>query len=371
MTAPSHSIEARITIALAFLGLVLGIFVSIGVLSGDTQGRVNVLYLLLLFAILPAFSLLLSLLFLVFKQNGLTGIVLSLPVWPKEFSRFQVNVGLSGQRRRWLFFHSQVLSLAFGVGGVIVFFALLLGTDVNFVWRSTLLKAADLQPILSVISVPWFFWSDAQPGLELVQQSQNSRIANDGSAYSENWWQFVLAAQLTYNVIPRALMLLAARWQLGNRRFRNAGSNTANDEIDSSLSKVSSVITLAAIAHSLPDAYVLLDWNSAPEQGKGFVTRSFGPPIRQLPLTALTSAQALAVIGDTACIVVLVKSWEPPLGELGDILKSFNAGQMGFILPLDWDKDSVRPTSVAHLQEWQRFAATLGDWKILQPGAQS
>lgn len=370
LTSPSHNIEAQITIALTFLGFVLGIFVSIGVLSGDSQGRVNVLFLLLLFAFLPAFSLLLSLLLLVFKQNGLAGIVVSLPIWPKEYSRFQVDIELSGQRRRWLFFQSQVLSLAFSVGGIIVFFILLLGTDVNFVWRSTLLKAADLQPILSVISAPWFFWSDAQPSLELVQQSQNSRIASGVGAYSENWWQFVLAAQLTYNLIPRALMLLAARWQLGGICLENSGSY-ATATSDNSLSPDSSAVTRAAIVYALPSAYVLLDWSSAPEHCNRFIAQSFGKPAMQLPLTALTSAEVLAAIDDTACTVVLVKSWEPPLGELEDILNSIHVTQTGFILPMDWDEETVRSANVIHLKEWQRFAITLGDWKILQPGEHS
>lgn len=370
MTAPSHSIEARITLALTFLGFVLGIFVSIGVLSGDSQGRVNVLLLLFLFAFFPAFSLFLSFLFLVFKQNGLAGIVVSLPVWPKEYSRFQVDIELSGQRRRWLFFQSQVLILAFAVGGIIVFFTLLLGTDVNFVWRSTLLKAADLQPILSFISAPWFFWSDAQPSLELVQQSQNSRIASGIGGYSENWWQFVLAAQLTYNLIPRALMLLVARWQLGSICLESSESY-ATDTSDNPLSPASSAVKRAAIVYALPSAYALLDWSSAPEYCNRFIAQSFGKPAMQLPLTALTSTEVLATIDDTVCTVVLVKSWEPPLGELEDTLSSIYVKQTGFILPMDWDEETVRPANVIHLQEWQRFAMTLGDWKILQPGEHS
>jgi len=53
--------EARTTLALSFLGLLLGIFISAGVLAGDEQGRVNLLFLLLLFAFLPLLSLLLGL----------------------------------------------------------------------------------------------------------------------------------------------------------------------------------------------------------------------------------------------------------------------------------------------------------------------
>jgi hypothetical protein len=54
-----------------------------------------------------------------------------------------------------------------------------------------------------------------------------------------------------------------------------------------------------------------------------------------------------------------------------------------FILPLDWDGTSTKSASTTHLQEWQRFAASLGatlakplnasleEWKVIQPAEHS
>jgi len=35
-------------------------------------------------------------------------------------------------------------------------------------------------------------------------------------------------------------------------------------------------------------------------------------------------------------------------------------------LPLDWNDIGIRQPTLAHLDEWRRFAATLRDWQVLQ-----
>jgi len=369
LTDPISNMEARFTVALGFLGLLLGIFVGAGVLAGDEQGRVNLLFLLLLFAFLPVVSLLLSLVLLVIKQNGVTALLVSLPFWPKAFLQARMSIESGSRRRSWLFFESQVLSLAFAAGSIIVFIALLLGTDVNFVWRSTLLEATDLLPILQLISMPWSFWNDAQPGLDLLKQSQNSRIAGGVSAYSENWWQFVLAAQLTYNLIPRAVLLVLARWHYKNKT--RISSRLERNETTVSQRRPADPETLATVVYSLPDAYQLLDWSNAPEHCKHFIARSFGTPVNLAPLSADSDVDSLQRSTELVSRVVLVKSWEPPLGELKDIVTLMDAQPQNFILPLDWNETSIKAASPAHLQEWRRFAASLGAWKVLQPGEHS
>jgi len=376
LTHPTSNVEARITLALSFLGLLLGIFVSAGVLAGDEQGRVNLLFLLLLFAFLPVSSLVLSLVLLLSKQNGVTALLVSLPFWPKEFLQAQMSIELGHRRRSWLFFESQVLSLAFAAGSIIVFIALLLGTDVNFVWRSTLLEATDLLPMLQLISMPWVFWHDAQPSLDLLQQSQNSRIVGSVSAYSENWWQFVLAAQLTYNLIPRAVLLVFALW-----RYKNKSRLSTQLERDATVvnkQRRADPERLASVVYTPSAAYQLLDWGDAPEHCKRFISRIFGKPSDLSPLTASSDIKSLQGSAELLSQVVLVKSWEPPLGELKDVLsliELLDTQTQNFILPLDWDETSIKAASEPHLQEWQRFAASLhssrSEWKVLQPGEHS
>lgn len=370
MTNPTHSIGTRTTATLAFLGISVGVLVGAGVLSGDEQGRVNLLFLLLVFAFLPVLSLVLSLVLASIKLNSLTAVIVSSRFWPADLSPSPLRLEAGRQRRLWLFFQSQVFSLAFALGSILAFLTLLLGTDVNFVWRSTLLNSTDLLPALKLISSPWLFWQDAQPSLQLLQQSQNSRIAGQLSAYSENWWQFILAAQLSYNLIPRMFLLLIARWQYAaavrlNNKLKPSESETKKNNLSADNPSL-----LAPIAYTLPNRYQLLDWSHTPPHCQSFITKSFGKPIALIQLSPLGFPEAVNS-EESNSIVVLVKSWNAPLGELKDILTTLNGNQPKYILPLDWGESAVNVPSPIHLNEWQRFAATLSNWGILQPGEQS
>lgn len=344
--------------------------VGASALSGDDQGRVNLLFLLLVFAFLPVLSLVTSLVLASIKMNGLTAAIINSPFWPKHPSPTPLQFKFGRQRRLWLFFQSQVFSLAFALGSVLVYLAVLLGTDVNFVWRSTLLEATDLLPGLKLISWPWLFWQDAQPSLSLLQLSQNSRIVGQASAYSENWWQFILAAQLSYNLIPRVFLLFFARWQYKVTAQINNKLKPHETEPTDNTHGLDTSPSLASIAYTLPSRYQLLDWSDAPTHCQRFITKSFGKPVAQTELSPLRSPESANSV-DSNSIVVLVKSWNAPLGELKDILITLDGFESKYILPLDWGESAVNIPSPVHLVEWQRFAATLKNWEILQPGGYS
>ncbi|MFT7133731.1 MAG: hypothetical protein ACI81O_002449, partial [Cyclobacteriaceae bacterium] len=82
------------------------------------------------------------------------------------------------------------------------------------------------------------------------------------------------------------------------------------------------------------------------------------------PLLSLGRGAAAAPDASLA-MVVLVKGWEPPLGELQDYLQSLVTGS--YLLPVDWDESGVRRLTDVHLEEWRRFAGELDGWSVLQP----
>ena len=215
-TSYSQHVLNKITVGLICLGFLAGFFVGYGVLAGDDQGRVNLLYVLMLFAFLPVLALLLSLLLWVSgSSKGLVSGLFELPILPRQFSAEVVALAGSGSRKAWLLYQTQWLTLSFGGGGVLIYFLLLLGTDISFVWRSTLLEATDLLPLLNTLAIPWLFWPEAQPGLELLQRTQDFRLSAQSSDAPElgQWWKFILAAQCTYNLLPRTMMLLFTRYR--------------------------------------------------------------------------------------------------------------------------------------------------------------
>lgn len=367
-----------ISLSLATLAFFTGIVVSLGVLSGDAEGRVNLLYLLVLFAILPALGLFLSLVFMLRRRSrGLAGWVLELPWWPRHWRRYLVNLHVNPQdrqlRKLWLFYQTQVLALGLGIGALSAFFILLLGTDVSFVWRSTLLEAGDLLPVLRALALPWIFWTEAQPTLELLQLSQDFRLAEQEhtSQALGQWWAYAFAALATYNLLPRTVLLLVARLYYVSRLRNASHSAPAAFASVSAVNTVSEPGAHAPVVDAVSSPYHLIDWALAPQFLTDRLAAIFGQPeqIYRPDTTADARPDEFHRFRDDGDIVVLVKSWEAPLGELRDYLESLRSatGKPVVLLPLDWDEQDIRRIVDVHLDEWRRFGACLPGSKILQP----
>ncbi|NQV71041.1 MAG: DUF2868 domain-containing protein [Pseudohongiella sp.] len=367
----THSQQAlnQISLSLVFLGLIAGFLVGYGILIGDAQGRVNLLLLLILFAFLPVLGLLLSLLLLLTGgRKGLAGWVLELPVLPRHLAAELIKLGISGSRKSWLFYQTQLLTLSFACGGLLVYLLLLLGSDISFVWRSTLLEAADILPLLHVLAVPWGFWPEAQPSLDLLQQTQDFRLSSQSGAAPVlgQWWKYIFAAQCTYNLLPRTLMLLVSRNRY--RRVSRADANLSKVKPASPepATAVDEEPALAEVVYSIVAPYIVLDWASSPDFCHQQLGQHLGTPSAIRPIEPMPLAIAEENDSRSQSLVVLVKSWEPPLRELGDYLASVSGPQQKYILPMDWDERGVKPIRDIHLHEWRRFCASLEGWQLLQ-----
>ena len=184
---------------LALGGFCIGLVITLSFLSGDDEGRVNLLYLLLLFVFIPVAGFILSLLSLVLPLGrGLAESVIEIPIWPKQWRRELPGMEMTGIRRAWFFYLSQLLALSLGLGCLIGFFVILLVNDVSFVWRSTVLAASDLLPLLRFLALPWTFWHEAQPSLTLLQLSQDFRLGepNTNALVLGQWWKYAPALGL-------------------------------------------------------------------------------------------------------------------------------------------------------------------------------
>lgn len=354
----------QLSLGLAVLGLGGGFLAAAGVLNGDSQGQVNLLFLLLLFAFLPVVGLGLSLLLLARGGGkGLAGWLLDIPIWPRHLTLALPQLNLFHGREFWFFYQTQIFSLCFAFGALLVYLLLLLATDISFVWRSTLLEPNDLLPILQAIALPWSFWSDAQPSLALIEQTRDFRVgdATSSSPIVGLWWQYIFAAQLFYNIVPRSIMLAIAHYKY-SRRLRGASTNTISQQADSESTGASHAVTLAQLVHSVKIPYVILDWAITPASCIADIQQTLGAP---QAIDTFGPMTPLPVHNKVDSLVVLVRSWEPPLGELADRLLEIETNGDKLILPVDWTQTrSLTPTHT-HLEEWQRFAATLNDWKVL------
>jgi len=358
----------QLSLGLGLLGLCCGFLAAYGVLAGDDEGRVNLLFLLLLFAFLPVAGLLLSI-FLLVKSGGkgLAGWILEIPLWPRHLTLELSRLGLTHGRELWLFYQTQILVVSFSVGCLLLYLLLLLGSDISFVWRSTLLEPDDLLPALQAIGIPWRFWPEAQASLALIEQTRDFRLESQGMSQPVVglWWKYILATQLVYNLLPRSIMLLVARQKYRADPHQNS-LRQARDAQPQPTATVSNENALARLTRSIVLPYTLLDWADISPICYGRIQQLLGDAAEIHSIGPLRH-QLASRWPDNHSLVVLVKSWEPPLAQLADRLKDIDSSADKLILPLDWNDTGIRQPTPAHLDEWRRFAATLpNNWQVLQ-----
>ncbi len=351
----------QIGVGLALLGMLVGFLVGFSTLSGDQQGRVNLLFLLLILAFLPVMTLVLSLVFLLRRNGrGLAGWLLELPLWPRHLSAALLELDVRQCRKDWLVHQGQVLGLSFSFGTLFVFLLLLLGTDISFVWRSTILEAADLLPTLQLISFPWRWWPEAQPSLLLLEQTRDFRLSNSALAMPDasQWWRFILAVQVCYSLLPRSLLWLYARQRV---RSQYSASDLQQASIVAAAPAVQAAPELAEVVQVVSQPWTLLVWGANQKDCIKAIQSVYGQAEQVIELEATSKSLAIEL-----SVVVLVKSWEPPLAELADVLQLLPQQGQRLILPVEWSKQALGEVRPVHFAEWRRFAATLPGWKVLQ-----
>ena len=200
----------------------------------------------------------------------------------------------------------------------------------------------------------------------MLNQTQDFRLRGallEGN-YVGQWWQFLLAAQLCYSIVPRALL-----WLFANDKFNHAAQLqdsgqdpshhlTAVTPAPESDTLAASVILIPANAVLFVFAHTSYALLSNLENSLRVSASSNAPTSFDFPLHGITPPS-------TPPFVVVVRSWEPPLAELADsILAACTAEQRQnlFIAPIDWESNQqqgdhlIQPV-VAHTQEWRRFCA--------------
>ena len=272
---------------------------------------------------------------------------------------------LYGDVQKWSFLAlSQWFAVAFQLAAWATAAALITFSDLAFGWSTTLdVSVPDLHRGVSALSGPWArIWPDAVPGLTLVRDTQYFRgqgglvIDALGSA---GWWRFLLAAMLVYGVTPRVVALGLSAWQRRRalaRAFQHfPGVAELHDRLDSRW-----VETAAESPERHPSSRtpgVRRPPRSRPERLRAVrwsgLTASESDVLRLLGTLGGDVAEVLdggagsgrsdrelcdRLASDEAAPALLVKSWEPPLGEfldwLAELRERLGDGRVVFVLPL-------------------------------------
>lgn len=360
----THS-QASTTKAIIIVGLFLGFILSWGLIGGDEQGRVNVLHLVVIYVFLPIISLFISTSSLLFGKNwNFAKLVSYIPLWSK--SQQQEFLRLTQQKNAKLIFflQSQLAALSFSFASLIVLLLLLVTTDVNFIWRSTLLDAEQIFPLLSWLANPWEFWHSAQPSLDLLSETQDSRIIFQKGRKSNfgDWWQFILAAQLCYAFLLRFISIVVCSIFIRISAKQSSSIHLVSNNQSQKNHKQD--FKLAEVINQINADYSLNNWCGIDENKlqriEAKLKHSKIAELNAGPLATHSEQMVAERWQETQLIIV--KGWEPPLAELSDFMQNGK----GYLLPLDWREDSFRKLKNTHLNEWRRFIAQLPDWQLLQ-----
>ncbi|WP_053076091.1 DUF2868 domain-containing protein [Marinobacter psychrophilus] len=370
----------RINSGFIALGAVLGIITMAGLLFYDGGQRINVTVIIGFVALQLLLALLTSL------QS-----VMGWQPWRPLLNRFMPasDPALQPLQPALMARATQGGGLSFAVAALLTLLAMVVTQDLAFGWSTTLNTAASgYHQLTSALATPWtWLWPSAVPDPALVEATRFFRAGTNTAltpARWGQWWPFVSMLWLMWVVLPRLLLRLLASALVrlrtrklllchpGLRALRErmatsvldtgAGHNDADDLPDTRHN---------TLLQPLPEKAQLLSW-----AGAGSVTEEQTLPAA---LAAICPGQALnvgglaslsqdqqaiaqlAVSSDAVTAIMLVRSWEPPTGELLDFLDSarhnWPANSRVFLLPLA--AETRNPSNTAkdrQLQPWLRFA---------------
>jgi hypothetical protein len=400
------------------LGLMLGAGAAAGVLWYDGSGRVNVLAALALLVGLQVLAAILSVVLMLppawraalpglgalqsaleaFSPGRLQRLVAR---WAPQQLREKVALIVAharagervyGRLRRWLaLLTGQAFGVAFNLGLVAAYLAAVVFTDLAFGWSTTLeVEPARLQTLLATLASPWAAWlPDAVPTPELVEVSRHFRSAGAAAvdpALLGRWWPFMLMCVLTYGAVPRLVLLTLAvirvraalAWTLvhlpGARellyRLDHDAVETRAETPEAPRGPMPDPApgTLASSAHGPATIIVWADLEVDEPTLAAALTRAAAlAPVRTLRAGAGTLEADAETIATAAAVdepvALVVKSWEPPLGELVDFLAELRAA-VGAARPVSVVPLATAPCAAparADVETWRTRLARTGD----------
>jgi hypothetical protein len=406
---------------LAVGGLCAGGSAAAGILYYDGRDPVNVISYLAVFVLLQQALIWLSILSML--PSGVRGRLL--PLGPLQSVLHELGLrragidaiaermagaaGAGGGRlraltsiyagaERWrLASMTQRSAFAFNLGALITSFAMVATKALAFSWSTTLDVGPEaMHRLFEAIALPWSWTGRAVPSLGLVQASRYFPGGHYDPSQLKDWWPFLLAALLTYGLIPRLLLwLVASRAALAARRgltLDHGDARLAYQRLTRASSGWAAQST-ADVEAAAPPVAAGADRRPASvsiEPGTACDVLVWGDaPIDERAATELLAvrfdARALACravdggpddVGDVtgACVVVLAEAWEAPTRELVNWLRELRrrVGTKRSIVVALVGEDGVRSrTPLAQdVALWRERLAELGDPYLFVDGGE-
>ena len=253
--------------------------------------------------------------------------------------RAAVHGRLYGRVEKWLVIRSaQVLGVAFNLGAIGAAVALVVGSDLAFGWSTTLqLPAERFTAVARALAWPWAWaWPDAAPTGELVEATRYFRGQAFDPQVHGGWWPFLVAAMVTYGLLPRVVLLAVATWRLRAaaaravlqwpgvegvlRSLRGADVRTEATDAERGVAALASTPGGDDAGPAISDdGATVVRWCGV-GVGGGVAA---GEALEAGAGAYEVDEAALAEIGRRKRgVVIYAKAWEPPLLELVDFVRA-------------------------------------------------
>lgn len=362
-----------IGLSMALLGALAGIGVASAVFRYDGTWPVNVVTVLAVLALLQSALAVLTVLLMLPRVAGLRAVQellgnlnpgalvaaiyrriarlderhADLLVWPAargpalgRFARWQMLV--------W----SQIAAIAFNLAALATAAGLIAFTDLAFGWSTTLrLDGQTALRLTDALATPWaWVWPDAVPSASLIEHSRFFRLASApppkiSAEVLAGWWPFLLAAMITYGLVPRCALCAIALLRLRRAtvhlllddpqvkalldRMSTAQVALGAEDIEAP-APPSSTVAQSAPAGALSQAVGIV-WSSAFSQDdlKTWSRRHLQKDVTQTfqagggrDLQHDTDLIGRLAESRPASVLVFVRAWESPLLDLQDFLEN-------------------------------------------------
>jgi hypothetical protein len=314
-----------------------------------------------------------------------------------------------GQVRKWLVLQlSQVFAVAFNLGALMSCLYLVTISDLAFGWSTTLeLETEKFHWLIQQLAWPWRDWLEgAVPSLELINTSRFYRL-NEGvfpnamelkdASMLGQWWQFLLLGIIFYGLLPRLLTLVFACWRLKaalNNAFIHAPSalqvldrmNHAVVETGAVEPEARAVLIPEAIQSVYSDSFAgakgyLINWagiNIDESRLEDALRRAMAVKINHVLHAGGKNSieqdqriiEELRTATDEPAIIVVVKSWEPPILDFLDFVEALRAA-LGperpiTVIPVSLShKHDLIPAASNDLDIWKKKLQSLGDPRLV------
>lgn len=293
---------------------------------------------------------------------------------------------------RWqMLVWSQLGAIAFNIAALATAVALIAFTDLAFGWSTTLrMDGDDVLRISNALAAPWaWFWPDAVPSPSLIESSRFFRLASAPPPSSAEaltgWWPFLLAAIITYGLVPRCLILIVAlaRLRAATVRLllddpqvralldRMSAAEVALGAEDMEASAQSAAIVAPRSPDNASSHAVAVVWSNAlpVESVNDWARRYLHKEVMRLveagggrALEEDAAAVRRIAEGKPQAVLLFVRAWEAPLLDLQDFIeclrKAVGAGCAIIVVPVGAAgvsaDDSQRAT-------WSRWVGRLAD----------